>query len=112
MKAKKTVFKELAYGKVLFDEKFWYFLKCLLLADVRSEEGLRMELLPYVEELKRIFLEGSPREQGGLIRQVVTVFQDKDHEKKMAWINFCQEFVEMGLGVKVPKSQIQKTQRG
>ncbi len=105
------VFRKLEYGKVLFDEKFWYFLKCLLLTDVRFEEGLLMELLPYIEEVKRIFSEGSKREQMSLMRQTVKIFQGKDHEKKMALITFFQEFIEMGLGVKVPRSRSQKTQQ-
>ena len=109
MEAKKSVFKKLEYGKVLFDEKFWYFLKCLLLADARFEVGLLMELLPYINEVKRIFSEGSKREQTSLIRQTAKVFQEKDFEKKMALITFFQEFVEMGLGVKSPRSRAQKT---
>ncbi len=99
---KKNFFKKLVYGKVLFDERFWFLLKTSLLSDIISDEGMKMELLPYVEEIKRIFSEGSSREQVAFIKETVKVLQAKDFEKKAALLNFLQDFVILDLSVRMP----------
>jgi hypothetical protein len=90
-KQKEIVFRKLAYGRTLFDEKFWIAV-ILFLKEKKSKkekEGIVLELLPYMEELKRIYQEGAD-ELVMLTEYLVAFLQKENQEIKDAWFNFCK----------------------
>lgn len=119
---KNSIFNVLAYGLVLFDDKFWKTLVNIYQPNyetLTTKEQRHVELMSYVEELIRIFpkevkrppnpktkdkdeeVEAAKKSQGKLdkerkavIKEVVRVIKS---EKFIAWKRFCQDFPEMGL---------------